>query len=184
MNISIICNKNASEKPVSVPLCTEPHNIRFSHVEHCNCMFVKLIHFPQKEIMKHLSSVESGEVEQLRGFIRICIKKQCTTYFFVVRYDVRVSGASKNQYTITEKEKLYPIEAERVELFDLTRSYLSRLYESNTKRDADLLTSYFKSYITPTSLESLSDRLSEEEKLRALRTLCAIFDFDAPTYYN
>jgi len=185
MNVSITNPNRRDSEPVAViQLNTQPHNIRFSHVEHCNCLFVKLVHFPYKEIMNHLSSIEDGEVIQLKGYIRICIKKQYTTYYFVVRYGVRVGGASKNQYTVTEKERLYPIEAERVRLFNLTRAYLSRLYEFNTQRDADLLASYFKAFITPPTLEAISERLTEEERQRALRTLCAIFDFDPPITTN
>lgn len=185
MNVSITNPNRRNSEPVAViQLCTEPHNVRFSHVEHCNCLFVKLIHFPHKEIMNHLSTIEDGEVIQLKGFIRICIKKQRTTYYFVVRYGVRVGGASKNQYTVTEKERAYPIDAERLELFSFTRTYLLRLYEFNTKHDADLLTSYFKDFTTPPTLEAITDRLNDSEKNRALKILCAVFDFDPPITTN
>lgn len=69
-------NHNFPERDISINLNASIHNVSFSHVNPCNCLFVKLHHFPRKEILQQLQEYESGEVGQLKSYIRIAVKKQ------------------------------------------------------------------------------------------------------------
>ena len=161
-------NSNFPDRDATIQLNTSAHNIGFSSVKLCNCLFFKLFRFPRKEILQQIQERECGEIIQVKAFIRVCIKKQYTAVCLVVRYSIRTAGESKNQHVITEKEMVYKVHAEKKELHDFVRPYLSRIYESNKKEDADLIRSYFEEYANPTRLSSISCRITrEQEKLAA-----------------
>lgn len=145
-------NSNFPDRDTTIKLNASVHNIGFSSVKFCNCLFFKLFRFPRKELLQHIQEREYGEIVQVKSFIRVCIKKQYTAVCLVVRYSIRTAGESKNQHVITEKEMVFKVQAEKKELIALVRPYLSRLYESNKKEDADLIRSYFEEYVNPTSL--------------------------------
>lgn len=169
-------NHNFPEHDISINLNASIHNVSFSHVNPCNCLFVKLHHFPRKEILQQLQEYESGEVGQLKSYIRIAVKKQRTDLVLIVRYSVR-SGVQKNQYTIHEKERPYIIQYNKQELIDLVHPFMNRLYESNTKADADSLKSYFDEYVNPSTLSAISNRITKEQERKAVQILAAYFGF-------
>ena len=170
-------NSNFPDRDTTIKLNASVHNIGFSSVKFCNCLFFKLFRFPRKEILQHIQEREYGVIVQVKSFIRVCIKKQYTAVCLVVRYSIRTAGESKNQHVITEKEMVFKVQAEKKELIALVRPYLSRLYESNKKEDADLIRSYFEEYVNPTSLSSIASRITRDQEKRAAAMLAAYFGF-------
>lgn len=124
-------NSNFPDRDATIQLNTSAHNIGFSSVKLCNCLFFKLFRFPRKELLQHIQEREYGE----------------------------------------------KVQAEKKELIALVRPYLSRLYESNKKEDADLIRSYFEEYVNPTSLSSIASRITRDQEKRAAAMLAAYFGF-------
>lgn len=170
-------SNNFPERNIDISLNVSAHNVSFSHLHPCNCLFFKLHRFPRKEIIQQIRQKECGEVSQIKAFVRVCIKKQRTDLCLIVRYSIRTAGASKNQHVITEKEKVYIIRPEKQELIDFVRPYLSRLYEFNEKQNADLLKHYFDEYVEPSSLSSIASRITREDEKKAAKMLAAYFGF-------
>ena len=97
-------NSNFPDRDTTIKLNASVHNIGFSSVKFCNCLFFKLFRFPRKELLQHIQEREYGEIVQVKSFIRVCIKKQYTAVCLVVRYSIRTAGESKNQHVITVKK--------------------------------------------------------------------------------
>lgn len=176
MKAIIYQNHNFPERTISIGLNASAHNISFSHIKPCNCIFLKLFRFPKKEIMQQLQP-QNGEIEKMSAFIRICISKQQTNLCLIVNYSIRTAGACKDQHIITEKKKVFTIQAEKQELIDFVRPYLSRLYEYADKPDADLMVTFFNEYIDPSSLASIANRIDGEQEKQAVNILKEYFGF-------
>lgn len=176
MKAIIYHDSNFPERDIDINVNVSAHNISFSHIQPCNCIFVKLFRFPKKEIMQQIRP-ENGEIEKMQAYIRICISKQKTKLCLIVHYSIRTAGTCENQHIITEKKKVFTIQPEKQELIAFVRPYLSRLYEYTSKPDADLLVSFFNEYVEPSSLESIANRITGEEEKKAVNILKKYFGF-------
>lgn len=92
MKIKVPTIQKGSIKRESLPLVTEPHNIRYSHAEK-NCLYFQVLHFPYKELTKVVAEHESGNVRFMKSFIRAVIKRQETCLQFIFRFQVENRSA-------------------------------------------------------------------------------------------
>lgn len=178
MKIKVPTIQKGSIKRESLPLVTEPHNIRYSHAEK-NCLYFQVLHFPYKELTKVVAEHESGNVRFMKSFIRAVIKRQETCLQFIFRFQVekperRKSGELRRR-SLVEKEKVFLIEAEKCEVVQFVEPLLIEIENVNRKQDAALFISSFKEWAHPLTLESVIEGLTDDQKLLAAKMLQAYF---------
>ena len=169
--------KNAAAAQL-VPVILKPHNLRFSHVKG-NCLFFSVLRYPQKEIMEQVRKSENLEFSITGTTIRAAIKTTVTELCFIVQYQTR-ENHGKNRYTITEKEKVFTMssgdrEKDKAEIIQIVKPYLSRLYDSNSRRTAEILVTSFQQWEEPHPLETFAAILTEEQKRLAAAMLKVYF---------
>ena len=167
MEIKIATFQKGTPAQEFLPLITDAHNLRYSHAEK-NCLYFQIFRFPYKEMTKAVAGHEDGTVKFMKSYIRAAVKRQETVLQFVFRYQVekverRKSGELKRR-SIIEKERVFLIEADKVELENV-----------NSEKDAALYLNSFREWAHPLTLESVTAKLTEEQKLIAAKMLKAYF---------
>lgn len=162
-----------------VSIVDDPHNIQFDHAEG-HLMFFRLFRFPKKDVMRILIDEEGKEITITGAYIRACFKIQEVVPCFIVRYTVKEQvekkgGGVLNCYTITEKERLFSMEAEKAEVIRLVEPYLIELDGANRKTVADEIRANFQEWAHPLTLEDVIVTLTEEQKLKAAKMLKTLF---------
>ena len=158
------------------PINGEPHNVKFSHVKR-HRIFFQVAHLPRKSIAKWLAENESGEVVVVKGFIKSVIQVNQTILQFVLCYKVKTSADFQpkrgltNQYIVTEKEKVFAMQATKNEIIRLVEPYLFELERYNGKKSADDLKAGFMEWAHPLKLEDVIATLTEDQKKEAAKLL-------------
>ncbi len=162
-----------------VPVVDDPHNIQFGHAEG-HMMFFRILRFPKKDIMRVLTDEEMKEIKITSAYIRACFKKQGVGTCFIVRYMIKeqaekTGGGVLNCYTITEKERLFAMDAEKEEIVRLVEPYLIELDAVNSKATSAILRENFQEWAHPLKLEDVVATLTEDQKLKAAKMLKTFF---------
>lgn len=158
------------------PVNGEPHNVKFSHVK-CHRIFFQVSHLPRKSIAKWLADNEPGEVVEVKGFIKSVIQVKQTVLQFVLCYKVKTSADFQpkrgltNQYVVTEKEKVFAMQATKDEIVRLVEPYLFELERYNEQKSADGLKTDFMEWAHPLRLEDVIATLTEDQKKEAAKLL-------------
>lgn len=156
MEIKIATFQKGTPAQEFLPLITDAHNLRYSHAEK-NCLYFQIFRFPYKEMTKAVAGHEDGTVKFMKSYIRAAVKRQETVLQFVFRYQVekverRKSGELKRR-SIIEKERVFLIEADK----------------------SEIIQNSFREWAHPLTLESVTAKLTEEQKLIAAKMLKAYF---------
>lgn len=148
-------------------------NIRFTSA-YKHSMEFRLIHAPYKAITQWLSDHERGEVVSYQCYIRISIHTDETTPAFILRYQVK-SNATQTSYTITEKEKLFLMQATKQEIIRITEPYLVEIKRVNRPAIAASYINAYMEWAHPMTLDEVVARLTESQKLEAAKILKKYF---------
>lgn len=181
MKAKIIRSHNFRNLNTEVGLNTQPHNLKYSHTTE-NCMYFQILRYPRKEILKHLSETEDGEIVLGKGFIRAAVKKQGTCMCFIVHYQVKTEPGQqlrkgeKSKCLVTEKEKLYVCSAEKSKIVQLLNPYLFHFAEVNDQESNRVIIQFFNGWANPKTFEEIKNQISYEQERKAVEILRAYFD--------
>lgn len=162
-----------------VPIVSEPHNIQFDHAE-SNMLFFRILRSPQKKLLSAIMGEEGKEAMISGVFVRASFGIQGVCLVCIVRYTIKDQvkkngGGVLNCYTITEKERLFSMKYSDAEAVRLVEPFLLELDASNSKKDSALLKEWFQEWAHPLTLESVTETLTEDQKLKAAKMLKAFF---------
>lgn len=157
-----------------VPLVSGPHNVHYDSGKE-NCLFFHVSKYPTKEIMQHLMNKERKELKISVCFVRACFKVQGVRLCFVVRYRTKTGTDIRNRYTVDEKEAVFIIEADKAEIVQLVEPFIWHLRESNSAKTTNTLLEWFNNWAHPLTLESVTENLTEDQKMKAAKLLKEFF---------
>lgn len=178
MKIKITTAQNSQLSSKLLPVITDAHNLRYSHTSQ-NCIYFQCFRFPYKSMVQNVAPYENGIVRFSKSYIRAVIKRQETVLQFVFRYTVekveRRKGQELKRRTVTEKERVYIIEANRDEIIQLVEPLLVELENVNGEKSAALYIQSYNDWAYPLTVESVVSGLTEGQKRIAARLLKAYF---------
>ena len=156
------------------PLNLSRCNTKLVGIEKGYILNFQVFHFPQKELLEYLESVNPYLIIQnVRGTLRLVCSKQGVNTLFVVNYDI-VEPLAPNRYEVTmESETLVVLRHE--DAGKTNKTILSRLLRPHLPKLYAQVVKWTMLWLEPPTIESVTEKLSEKQREEAARLLYDMF---------
>lgn len=127
------------------PLNLSKCNVKFAGVEKGHILMFQIFHFPQKELMCYLETVNPFLIIQdMRGTLRLNCSKQGITALFQIDYNI-VEPITEKRSEVTRESELLTVlrrqdarKTDRAVLMNLLRPYLPKLDRAHSTMDKSM----------------------------------------------
>lgn len=161
-----------------IPVTLGDHRVRFSSA-HQNTIDLKIEgNFPRKAFLNYLYNkcVPSGEIVQSAAVLRLVVKRSETLLHFIVKYTVKTQTA-KGKYILEEREQVFLTDADRETVIHYGDRFIVNLYGASgcNPSTVKMFIESYNNFAHPITLESVTEKLTEDQKMQAAKMLKAFF---------